>query len=76
MKILISLCLFFNLTFALPFNAIHSTMEQNIHKSLQILQTSQESTEAIAQKIFAIFDDIFESKGRLVILRFSRSIID
>ncbi|TLE17206.1 toluene tolerance protein [Helicobacter apodemus] len=60
MKILISLCLFFNLTFALPFNAIHSTMEQNIHKSLQILQTSQESTEAIAQKIFAIFDDIFD----------------
>ena len=60
MKIFITLCLFLNILSALQFNAIYPTMQQNIQKSLHILQTSKEDTEVIAQKIFLIFDHIFD----------------
>ncbi|WP_104721513.1 Tgt2/MlaC family protein [Helicobacter mesocricetorum] len=60
MRFFISLCLFLNIVSALELNTIHSIMQQNIHKSLHILQTSKENTEVIAQKIFSMFDNIFD----------------
>lgn len=75
-KILLTFSLvfgFFSLAFGLELNQIQSTMEQNIKKTLAILQKNttnnpQDSkaqnmqVEQIAREIFAMFDSIFDYK--------------
>ena len=75
-KILLTFSLvfgFFSLAFGLELNKIQSTMEQNIKKTLAILQKNttnnpQDSkaqnmqVEQIAREIFAMFDSIFDYK--------------
>ena len=64
---------FTSLAFGLELNQIQSTMEQNIQKTLAILQknathnpqnskAANAQVERIAQEIFAMFDSIFDYK--------------
>lgn len=60
MKLILSFFFLVISSFALEFNQIDTTMENKINKTLQILQTSNQSIDAIAQEIFNLFDSIFD----------------
>lgn len=60
MKLILSFLFLIISSFALEFNQIDTTMENKINKTLQILQTSNQSVDAIAQEIFNLFDSIFD----------------
>lgn len=62
MKLILSFLFLIISSFALEFNQIDTTMENKINKTLQILQTSNQSIDAIAQEIFNLFDSIFDYK--------------
>jgi phospholipid transport system substrate-binding protein len=60
-KIIIALLLIFNVSlFAIQSNDIKHSMDIKIHKALQILKNKKNTTEEKAQKIFKIFDEMFD----------------
>lgn len=60
-KIIIVLLLIFSTSlFAMQSDDVKSSMDTKIHKALQILKNKQETTEEKAQKIFKIFDEMFD----------------
>jgi phospholipid transport system substrate-binding protein len=60
-KIIIALLLIFNVSlFAIQGNDIKHSMDIKIHKALQILKNKKNTTEEKAQKIFKIFDEMFD----------------
>ena len=60
MKFVLSFLFLVFSSFALEFNQIDKTMENKINKTLQILQTSNQSINTIAQEIFNLFDMVFD----------------
>ena len=66
-KLLLGFNLMFSCAFGLEFSAIDSTMEQNIQKTLALLQKnthnapiSEAKAQEIAKEVFLIFDSIFD----------------
>ena len=60
-KILIILVLIFSTSlFAMQSDNIKGQMDSKIHQALNILKNKQETTEQKAQKIFKIFDEMFD----------------
>ena len=62
-KILLIVMLVFSTSlFAMQSDNVKSQMDSRIHQALNILKNKQETTEQKAQKIFKIFDEMFDYK--------------
>jgi len=58
--VLIFMLIFATSLFAMQSDDIKSSMDSKIHTALSILKNKQETTEQKAQKIFKIFDEMFD----------------